>query len=117
LRFTIADLGIGIDGNIYKNLQRKLPAEVAISWAISGRTTRRGRSGGLGLQLIQEFIKLNQGRLIIVSNSGYWELSKGKVSTGTFSRPFPGTVVTIDIDTADKTSYCLSSEIGSFDVF
>ena len=117
LQFSITDLGIGIDGNIYKNLQRKLPAEDAIKWAISGKTTRRGRSGGLGLQLIQEFIKLNRGRLIIVSNAGYWELSKGKVSTRTFSRPFPGTAVTIDIDTADKTSYCLSSEIDLSDVF
>ncbi len=117
LLFTITDLGIGIDGNIYKNLQRKLPAERAIIWAISGKTTRRGRSGGLGLQLIREFIKLNQGRLIIVSSAGYWELSKGKVSTRTLFRPFPGTVVTIDIDTSDKTSYCLSSEIDSSDVF
>jgi len=117
LTFSISDLGIGIDGNIYRNLQRKLPAEDAIKWAISGKTTRRGRSGGLGLQLIREFIKLNQGRLIIVSSAGYWELSKGKVSTRTLSRRFPGTVVTIDIDTSDKTSYCLSSEIGSSDVF
>ena len=117
LTFSISDLGIGIDGNIHKNLNMKLPAEVAIKWAISGKTTRRGRSGGLGLQLIQEFIKLNQGRLIIVSSTGYRELSKGKVSSHTFSRPFPGTVVTIDIDTADETSYCLSSEIDSSDVF
>ncbi len=117
LTFSISDLGIGIDGNIYRNLQRRLPAEDAIRWAISGKTTRRGRSGGLGLQLIQEFIKLNQGRLIIVSSAGYWELSKGKVSTNTFSMPFPGTVVTIDIDTSDKTSYCLSSEIDSSNVF
>ncbi|HUW19926.1 MAG TPA: ATP-binding protein [Sedimentisphaerales bacterium] len=117
LLFTITDLGIGIDGNIYKNLQRKLPAGLAIIWAMSGKTTRRGRSGGLGLQLIQEFIKLNKGRLIIVSSAGYWELSKGKVSTATLSGAFPGTVVTIDIDTADKSSYCLTSEIDSSDVF
>jgi len=117
LCFTIGDLGIGIDGNIYKNLQVKLPPELAIKWAMSGKTTRRGRSGGLGLQLIQEFIRLNKGRLIVVSNKGYWELSGGDVSTHTFSIPFSGTVVTIDIDTADKTSYCLSSEIGSSDVF
>ncbi|MBW8003418.1 MAG: ATP-binding protein [Planctomycetes bacterium] len=117
LHFTIADLGIGIDGNIYRQLQKRLSAEDAIRWAISGKTTRRGRSGGLGLQWIQDFIKLNQGRLIIVSGAGYWELSKGVVSTHTFSEPFPGTAVTIVIDTADKNSYCLSSEIDSSDIF
>jgi len=117
LRFTIADLGIGIRENIHRHLRIGLSPENAIKWAISGKTTRRDRPGGLGLQLIREFIKLNKGRLIIVSDAGYWELSKGKVSTRTFLRPFPGTVVTIDIDTADKTSYCLRSEIDSSDVF
>lgn len=117
LHFTIADLGIGIDGNIHRQLQKRLSAEDAIRWAISGKTTRRDRSGGLGLQLIREFIKLNQGRLIIVSGAGYWELSKGEVLTHTFPTPFPGTAVTIVIDTTDETSYCLSSEIDSSDVF
>lgn len=117
LHFAIADLGIGIGGNIYRHLKIKLSSENAIKWAISGKTTRRDRPGGLGLQLIREFINLNKGRLIIVSGAGYWELSKGRVSTHTLSKPFPGTVVTIVIDTADKTSYCLSSEIGSSDVF
>jgi hypothetical protein len=117
LHFTIADLGIGIDGNIRKKLQKQLSAENAIKWAISGKTTRRDRSGGLGLQLIREFIELNQGRLIIVSGAGYWELSKGKVSTHTFPTAFPGTAVTIVIDTADKKTYCLSSEIDPSDIF
>jgi hypothetical protein len=117
LHFTIADLGIGIGGNILRHLRIRLSPENAIKWAISGKTTRRDRPGGLGLQFIQEFIKLNGGRLIIVSDAGYWEFSKGKVSTNEFSRPFPGTVVTIDIDTADKSSYCLSSELDSSDVF
>jgi len=117
LHFTIADLGIGIGGNVYRHLGIRLSPENAIKWAISGKTTRRNRSGGLGLQLIREFIKLNKGRLIIVSGAGYWELSKGKVSTNALSRPFPGTVVTIAIDTADKSTYCLSSETDSADVF
>lgn len=117
LHFTIADLGIGIDGNIHKKLQKRLSAEDAIKWAISGKTTRRDRSGGLGLQWIQDFIKLNQGRLIIVSGAGYWELSKGVVSTHALPTPFPGTAVTIVIDTADKNSYCLSSEIDPSGIF
>lgn len=117
LNFTIADLGVGIDGNIRKNLGVSLTSENAIKWALSGKTTRRDRPGGLGLQLIQEFIRLNKGRLIIVSGQGYCELSGGQISTGTFSDAFPGTVVTIVIDTADKSSYCLGSEIDPSDIF
>ena len=117
LHFTIADLGIGIDGNIFKKLAIRLSSEDAIKWALSGKTTRRGRSGGLGLQLIQEFIRLNKGRLIIVSGEGYGMLSKGEISTRTFSSRFPGTAVTIVIDTADQSSYCLRSEIDTSDIF
>ncbi len=117
LHFTIADLGIGIDGSVLKNLGVRLLSEDAIKWALRGKTTRRGRSGGLGLQLIQEFIRLNNGRLIIVSGEGYWMLSKGQISTHRFSNRFPGTAVTIVIDTADRNSYCLRSEIDASDIF
>ena len=117
LDFSIADLGVGIRGNIERNLGKRLAPEYAIQWALSGNTTRRGRPGGLGLQLIQEFISLNEGRLILASDAGYWELSHGNVSTRLFSTPFPGTVVTMEINTADKKSYCLRSEIDRSNIF
>lgn len=117
LIFTIADLGIGIDGNIEKNLGVKPSSENAIRWALSGKTTRLDRPGGLGLQLIQEFINLNKGRLIIVSGSGYGEIKGGNILTETYSERFPGTVVTISIDTADKKTYCLGSEIDQKTIF
>ena len=81
--------------HIKKNLGVKFSSESTIKWALSGKTTRRDRPGGLGLQLIQEFIKLNKGRLIIVSGSGYGEIKSGSILTETYSERFPGTVVTI----------------------
>ena len=118
LDFSIADLGIGIRGRVLRDLGRKMKADSAIAWAMDGNTTRRGRRpGGLGLKLIREFIKLNGGRIIVVSNEGYWEYAKDEVQARLFGRPFPGTVVTIEINTADKASYCLRSEIRADDVF
>ena len=117
LIFTIADLGIGIDGNIEKKLGIKYSSEFAIRWALSGKTTRLDRPGGLGLQLIREFISLNKGRLIIVSGDCYGEIKSNDILTETYSERFPGTVVTISIDTADKKSYCLSSEIDQKAIF
>jgi hypothetical protein len=117
LDFTVVDLGIGFHGNIKKNLGHCLQPIEAIQWALSGKTTRRGRPGGLGLKLLQEFIRLNRGRLIIVSHTGYWELSRGQVSTNSFPKPFPGTALTVEINTADKNAYCLSAEIGPSDIF
>lgn len=119
LDFSIADLGIGIRKNVNKNAGLDLAAEEAIVWATQGRnTTKRGRiPGGLGLKLLREFISLNGGRLQIVSDAGYWVQEREHTSTARFSHPFPGTVVSIEIDTSDTQSYVLSTELSESDIF
>jgi len=119
LDFAVADLGIGIRKNVLDNAGLDLRADEAIEWATDGQnTTRRGRiPGGLGLKLLREFISLNGGRIQIVSDSGYWALEEGQVITSEMKYTFPGTMVSIEIDTADKRSYKLSSEISEKDIF
>jgi len=119
LDFSVTDLGIGIRQNVNEYTGQTLTAEQAINWAMEGNnTTKVGQiPGGLGLKLLREFIIMNQGRIQIVSDKGYWELSGGKASTRSFLNPFPGTTVNIEINTADTNSYCLSSEIRPEDVF
>jgi len=90
----------------------------AIDWAMSGNTSRKGRRpGGLGLMLIRELVNLNGGRIVVVSDCGYWKLDKGSVKLKHFDRPFTGTVVTIEINTADETSYRLKSEVDPAAIF
>ena len=117
LDFSIADLGIGIRDKILRERGLSLSPAEAIEWAMKGNTTKRDKTGGLGLTLIREFIEMNQGRLIVVSDAGYWEMSGGKVESNTFPQPFPGTVVTIEINTADKAKYCLASELDPKSIF
>jgi hypothetical protein len=119
LDFAVADLGIGIRRNVMRNAGLNLRADEAIAWATAERnTTKRGRiPGGLGLKLLKEFITLNRGRIQIVSDSGYWVLEQGEVTSKELKYSFPGTVVSIEIDTADKRSYKLSSEISEKDIF
>ena len=101
------------------NTDLDLKAHAAIAWATDGQnTTKRGQiPGGLGLKLLREFISLNGGRIQIVSASGYWALERDKVTMREMMYRFPGTVVSIEIDTADKRSYKLSSEISEKDIF
>ncbi|PXF58054.1 MAG: ATP-binding protein, partial [Deltaproteobacteria bacterium] len=73
--------------------------------------------GGLGLKLLSEFIDLNGGRIQIVSDAGYWKREKSKVSAAQLSQPFPGTVVSVEINTADKQSYALTYELSETDIF
>lgn len=121
LDFSIADLGIGFSQKIKNSLGITFDDEVAINWATSGHNTTRqredGRPGGLGLKLLKEFIELNCGIIQIVSYHGYWRFEAGKVTTSRFPAPFPGTVVNIEINAADKQSYCLASELGADDIF
>ena len=119
LDFSVADLGIGIRQNILGSTGLNLPAAEAIAWATVGQnTTKRGNiPGGLGLKLLREFITLNAGRIQIVSDSGYWALESGEVISKEMPNSFPGTVVSIEIDTVDKRSYRLSSEISEDDIF
>lgn len=112
LDISIADGGIGIRRKLQKELGIRVNSDHAIEWALQeGNTTKRGSvPGGLGLKLLQQFITLNGGRLQIVSDRGYWELSKQGETLTRLENSFPGTVVNIEINTADESSYSLSSE-------
>lgn len=119
LDFSVADLGVGIRRNIKDHTSLDFSPEAAIDWATQGRnTTKRGPvPGGLGLKLLGEFIDLNGGRIQIVSDAGYWLREKGKTVTAPLNHSFPGTVVTVEINTADTNSYKLVSELNAEDIF
>ena len=116
---SIADLGIGIRQNVKEQAGLNLAPDEAIVWAIKdGNTTKRGPiPGGLGLKLLRDFISLNGGRIQIISDAGYLCLRKGKTESTLLRSAFPGTVVNIEINTSDKKSYALVSEISSADIF
>ena len=95
------------------------PPGEAIDWATSSNnTTKRGTvPGGLGLKLLREFIDLNGGSIQIVSDAGYWLRQDGKTRTVRLDSAFDGTVVSLEIDTADTRSYELTSESDMGDIF
>ena len=119
LDFCVADLGIGIRRNVRRHTGDDMAPEEAIEWATrANNTTKRGDvPGGLGLKLLCEFIDLNGGSLQIVSDAGYWRRKGRKNKTARLQDAFPGTVVGVEIDTADRNSYKLSSEPETDDIF
>lgn len=119
LDFSVADLGIGIRRNIKDSIGLDLAADKAVLWATQeGNTTKRGPvPGGLGLKLLSEFIDLNGGCIQIVSDAGYLRRQNKKTETARLRHPFPGTVVSIEINTADTNSYMLTSELNAADIF
>jgi hypothetical protein len=119
LDFSVTDLGVGMRQNIQDHTGLILSAEAAIQWTTEGRnTTKNGPvPGGLGLKLLREFIDLNGGCIQIVSDAGYWRRENRETITRPLSYPFPGTVVTVEINTADTNSYKLVSEPATTDIF
>ncbi|MCA0404277.1 MAG: ATP-binding protein [Proteobacteria bacterium] len=119
LDFSVTDLGIGIRKKIQEVTGIELTPEKAIIWATTDRnTTKRGSEpGGLGLKLLSEFIDKNDGSMQIVSGYGYWKREKNKVNTAQLVQPFPGTIVNLEINTADLGLYMLASEITPEDIF
>jgi len=110
LAFTMTDLGIGFEEHIAKHTGKRLKAQESIHWALAGENSARprseGKSGGLGLKLIRDFIQRNGGGMYIVSDRGYFEHpARGGERFQSLDIPFPGTVVTLDIRTDDEHVY------------
>ena len=122
LYFTVADLGMGIRKNIKKHTKIELSPEKAITWATQEyNTTKLPNSpdmpGGLGLTLLCDFIDLNGGCIRIMSDAGYWQRKDSEVVTRQLNYAFPGTVVSIEINTTDTGTYILAAELTAADIF
>ena len=119
MNLTVADLGVGVRQNVADHIAEDISPEMAIDWATQERNTtkRGGVPGGLGLKLLREFIDLNNGCIQIVSDAGYWCRKEGRTTTTRLDYRFPGTVVSVEIDTTDKHSYVLQSEVSLKDIF
>ncbi|MFW5489500.1 MAG: ATP-binding protein [Desulfovibrio sp.] len=115
LDFSISDLGIGFKQRILRSIGTDFSPELAIAWALQENNTTRnkvdGKPGGIGLKLIQKFLEINSGKMIIVSDQGYWEVNGSAVNYRLLTKPYPGTTVNIEINTADTKNYCLQEEL------
>ncbi|WP_295814586.1 hypothetical protein [uncultured Deinococcus sp.] len=112
MRFTVTDIGAGIRTNVSKHLgDEQLTAIQAIEWAVKkGNTTKINVPGGLGLGLLFEFVTLNGGTMQIISSDGFWQLRGGQTVLQSMPSPFPGTSVSITINTNVEAHYLMKSE-------
>lgn len=112
LNITIVDTGKSIKELVGEHLKQNISGEDAIEWAMQkGNTTKtKNISGGLGLDLIYQFIQHNKGKFQIISNDGFWEWHRGKSYKRTLSAPFQGTIANLRFNLNDKSHYSLKSE-------
>jgi len=106
LILSVADFGRGIPANVRTFLRHyaeeeivaKLTGASCLRWAFqAGNTTKVGEPGGSGLDLLKEFIRINQGKLEVYSNEGYAIIDKDGERYENRGISFEGTVVHITL--------------------
>ena len=114
LDFTIVDIGNTIRKKVRDYSGRDVSGKRAIEWAVSEcNTTRKGDiPGGLGFTLIRDFLCKNEGKIQIASADGYWYEKECTSYSEDLSDFFGGTVVNLEFNVNDQSSYCLKSEIN-----
>ncbi len=120
MALTMVEIGTTFKQNVsrYKKEYSNYTGSQSIEWAVkSGNTTKKeNETGGLGLDLIREFLKLNRGKLQIKSAEGYWEEKKGVTFAQNSKYPFGGSIVNIEFNLRDSNIYYSSEEIDIKDI-
>ena len=119
LSFVISDGGQGIQGSLNAARKPFEKASDAIDWAMELNNSARSGDipGGLGLGILKEFVTLNNGTLRVCSHKGYWQLSQGEIEKSELGFRFPGTVVSLDVNTSDRRSYYMASKVNPNEIW
>ena len=120
LILSVIDFGRGIPANVRAFLRyhvneetvSKLSGAACLKWAFEpgNSTCMGGVARGLGLDLLKEFIRVNQGKLEVYSNEGYAIVDKGGEHYVNRNMSFEGTIMHITLR-CDETLYCFRDEV------
>lgn len=112
LKLTVVDFGVGIPYNV-RQFQNNptLPADKALEWAFqAGTSTRRGGvAGGVGLDYLKTFVKINRGKLEFFSQDGYVAIDENQEIYQNRQTFFQGTLVNITLQ-CNEALYILVSD-------
>jgi hypothetical protein len=118
LLFTLTDLGNGFRWNLENRWKIATSDEKASAWAVErGHTTREDGGGGSGLAQLKDFFAQNGGRMQIVSGFGFWEIQGNVAKQSRLKYRFPGSLVNLEINTADTAVYEEYLSPASADIF
>lgn len=120
LILSVIDFGRGIPANVRtflrpyakeKDSVSKLTGATCLRWAFEpgNSTSASDVPRGIGLDLLKEFVRVNQGKLEVYSNEGYTIIDKDGERYENRSISFEGTVVHITLR-CDENLYRFSDE-------
>jgi len=116
LVLSVVDFGQGIPAKVRNFLSsdpraEQLTAAGCLRWAFQRGTTTKPKEelGGLGLDLLKEFVRINQGKLEVYSNEGYALIDKDGERFTNRTISFEGTVFHITLR-CDENLYRFADE-------
>ena len=111
---TVVDCGTTIPETVnrfmFNHGNRQMDDNDTIVWAMGRGNTTKETVGGLGLAIICDFMNLNKGTLQIISGKGFIEYENSRHKRLNLNNPFPGTIVSMRFNLADKKAYFLKEE-------
>ena len=116
LKLTVVDFGVGLPANVRWHFRndssaQKLSDANCLRWAFrSGNTTKTDGIGrGVGLDLLRDFMQLNNGKLEIFSHNGYTLIDGSSEIVSNRASFFQGTLPNITLK-CDESFYHFSDE-------
>lgn len=109
--FSVYDAGVGICSNVNRYLPSPLKSEKAMEWAFDkAHSTLNGivdYPRGAGLSLLENFARLNNGRIDVVSNDAYCRVTNKARIFKRLKSPMIGTIFSINIHADNNHIYVL----------
>jgi anti-sigma regulatory factor (Ser/Thr protein kinase) len=113
IQIVLYDMGMGIARRVRSSVSTIKTDHEAISWALQRGTSTLANHcepRGLGLYLLREFLRVNEGAFIIYANKAAIEEVKGRRAFSTLRHDLRGTLIDMRIKVRDDVKYALSRE-------
>lgn len=118
LQLVIIDFGHGIPGLVRPYIAKRHGINATdtkcLSWAMQRGATTTDTPRGLGLDLLQEFVVINDGHLDIYSHTGHLSIGSNGKTLSSIKPGFTGTLVNITFR-CDNVRYQFASEVPGLD--
>lgn len=112
-QICICDCGLGVSQRVMRAKPEFTSCSTALSWAVEGGNSTRDSDipGGLGLHLLRDFVKVNEGLFRLCANNGVVSELAGVQTAHDHSFSFPGTLIELRLKVKENFVYCLSERI------
>ena len=97
VQICVCDPGIGLAEKVQRAGHATSCCGSAIQWALAEGNSTKSGPGGLGLFLLQNFVKANGGSLRLVANTGHFAQIGNNSAAQSLQVSFPGTLIQIGL--------------------